>query len=82
LSSSTELGIQNICGYRSDSNARDLGDTIVLSTRTGDSGSDRTAVFETTDIDSENVSTSKVPAFTEPFAEQKNDGDEERKTVC
>ena len=71
-SSSSELDIQKIYGYRSDSTR----DSIVLST--GDSGSDKTAVFkETTDIDSDNVSTDKVPTFTKPFAEQEKYEDEE-----
>lgn len=49
---------------------------------TGDSGSDGTAVLgETTDTDSDNVSTDMVPTFTKPLVEQRNDEDEQRKVV-
>ena len=78
-SCSSEMDVQKICGYQSDS-SHDLDDTIVL--WTGDSGLDRTAVLgETTDTNSDNISTDMVPTFTKPLVEQKNDENEQQKVV-
>ena len=76
LSSSSELDIQQISGYQSDSRSRDSdsGDTIVLST--GDSVSDATATDQEESTEIDDVST-----FTEPCRKQDNDDDDERKTA-